>query len=341
MQTHDSRGRRYPNRRTPTGKTPHKPTGARLRLLEELSWYPDGLPSDHCKELLRIHGLVDPRSNGQMLTDFFHETITYDVNGKLKKGHYLNHPAWQFPAIGNGWPSRHQHIVQQCGDAAIVLLAKEHRLYPEGFYYTEAHKMHAMMQNIITAEIRIGVGQFSERTFIPSHRVSVLPNAYDLELDGKKYTLKPDQRFIIDYGGKQRLFFLEVHRGTEDTTGMGKKKTVEKMLRLYRAFIGRKDGAISEYQKYFKFPTPIPAFVLIVFSNKGDMETAMKLYAKITEGKGSNFIGFRLDERFKITDGRRDFAMPMMSFDNHNGAWSLAGERPDFYIHEEKGFKAV
>jgi len=171
------------------------------------------------------------------------------------------------------------------------------------------------MNSIIAAETMIEHEKNRENTYIPNHKVSEKPNEYPVSFEvvseTYKYVLKPDNRCILDYGGKQVLVFDEVDRNTEQTSGTVKgKKTLEKTLRAYRALFAHSNfpsGRKALYQEILG--TELPALVRFHFTSKGAMHNVMEILSTLSDDKGAkNFLFKHHEGRF---DGRERYMAPM------------------------------
>jgi hypothetical protein len=318
MRTHDSLGRRFVNQPVSTGKRLKPLSKEKVEVLEAIHWL-GVASSDNIRELLRLNGLKDATSNSKIIRDLVNEDNTEDGDT------YLNRPEEQFPDPKLARPNGHLHVVHDLGIGGINLLKRQSRYVP-GIIHG-GHWNHQVMESTILWELYLGVKQNRDYTFIPHHRTTSNPNQYEVpvKLEGKVFNtvLRPDAHFAIDYGGTKRHFFFEADRGTEQRdkilTG---KKTLERSLRQYRAFIGSFDGSDPLYHK--PLDTRAPATALFVFSKKSKCEAAMELLHKITEGKGNNYIYFRHDERFES----ESFAPPKLSLQNWQGEWMRVARPP-------------
>jgi len=319
MRTHDSLGRQLPNHGISTGKRISELRGARAKLIECIHWF-GRLSSAHAHAVLRTHGMINEKNRRVALTDLSREDKT--PHGSR----YLYRPQEQFPNPKKALFNRHLRLVLDIAPAGVRWL-KETGRYVDGLLHG-GHFDHQLMESCVLSEIYLGAENTQGYTFRPHHQLlRDTPNEYKVPIVYKGKTidteLRPDAHFAINYGETQRHYFLEVDRGSEQRGGvlLG-KKTIERSLRQYRAFIGRLDGVHPLYHKALK--TEDAAVVLFLFSKKSKMESAMKLLDEITEGKGNNYIGFRYDERFADPD----FTPPEVSLLNWTEPWECLKRPP-------------
>ncbi len=214
-----------------------------------------------------------------------------------------------------GWTPRNLHQVYDLTEAGRKALAHRYQDYGHDDQWE-----HRLMRATITAEMEIGVNGNRDLTFIPRHRTTSIPNGY--ELGGRKF--RDDGMFSIDYAGSQRIFFLEVDRGTEVKEGMMKRKTIERMIRQWDHFLKREDGRPSPFAKHFN--TYLNALVLFVFVNETQMQNAMEIDRKIG---GSKTRLYRFDPRF----AEKTFPAPMPSLAHWTESWLRVGHSP-FFIND-------
>ncbi len=296
-------------------------------MLEVIHWL-GVASSDNLKEFLHLSGVRNAKNKIQTITDLFHEDNNEDGD------FYLERPAEQFPHAKIALQRRHLHLAHDLGLGGINFLKRKGKWRKEIVH--GGHWEHQLQESTFLWEIFLGVKRAEKHgfTFKPHYQSAPMdcPNAYKVPITVDKKTidteLKPDGHFLIDYATKGMHYFYEADRGTEQKEKVIKgKKTVERMLMQYRAFIGSVDGEKPIYKRVLN--TDLPALVLMHFSKRSKKEAAMQLLHDMTKGNGNNFILFRDDERFADTE----YPPPNLSYANWEGPWERVG-RPPVHICE-------
>lgn len=138
--------------------------------------------------------------------------------------------------------------------------------------------------------------------FKPAHRIT---GSLAATVNGK--TLIPDDLFSLTFGDKQRFYFREDDRSTEQIAKAGGRKTIEEMLDQYLDFIPG-----GKYKTAYDIREPGTAVLLLITTNETRKQHIMGVLAdKLKKEKvsGCNFIWFKSMPHFH---GRTFEAPPIM-----------------------------
>lgn len=305
MQTHDSLGRRFPNQISAPDKK-LQITRPRHQMLERVLWFV-ALPHSHLKAYLHHFGLINTKQKQATLVDLSSNSPT---------DNYLYRNSLQYPLNAGNYVPRNHHIIEELGVKGEKYLAKKN---PRASAY-----WHELACSIFMAEIELATMETQTITFKPRHMAkNQVDNGYTVMVDDKKTMLFDDGLFILNYGNEDRYHFLEIDLGNEQQSAANGKKSIERMLRQWYAFLCRpKGGQRSQYGKLFD--TQSRAVVHFVFNSEQRMKNAMELLMKITGKKGCSEIFFSTDTRFN----KGGFLAPKVSLDNFSREYLRAGRPP-------------
>lgn len=122
-------------------------------------------------------------------------------------------------------------LTQKAKTHLVELGIAEQTVRPTG------HWWHGYMTSCVTSAIDIAAGRDGVR-YIPAHEILAKNNApLAIPINGQK--LIPDQLFALDYGGRYRVFALEVDRGTEPKTSSQTRKSYAKSTAQYQMVLAQ------------------------------------------------------------------------------------------------------
>jgi len=99
------------------------------------------------------------------------------------------------------------------------------------------HWWHGYAVSCVTSAIDIAASRTAIR-FIPAHEI-LARNSAPLAIPLGGGRLIPDQIFALDYGGRYRVFALEVDRGTEPARSASVRKSWARSIATYRQVFER------------------------------------------------------------------------------------------------------
>ena len=276
----DALGRRPRFTRTPTGKRV-TPKERDLIWFEKIAYHgPLSYFQLHefTKHLNR--NLVSARNRA---TDLFHECDTPDG------GPYLERPKAQQETLN----PRNNCILYNTTLYAERALSRAGRSTEN---CRAGHWKHQAMQAFVTSTIELGTLadpglSFGKRDEVLRGKANRIPITTQDPKSGRrvKRTLVPDDVFFIGYGGKHRIFGLEIDRATEQVNPSGKagtRKTKRDNLLLWREFIGR-----GLYRQFYGSDKPM--MLLTVTTNLTHMQNLMAMVMEISGGRGNNYMLYK------------------------------------------------
>ncbi|MEQ9135736.1 MAG: replication-relaxation family protein [Thalassobaculum sp.] len=225
---------------TPRTRDVPRTTGRRVTLTpRDLVWF----------EMLHRHGALPITYLYQFTKDQFRSldaaknraTPLFHEANTPHNGQYLSRPGQQWATLS---PNAMQHeLVHELRPAAERAL-KDAGLWRERAPQpSPSHWHHDFMVSCFTASVHLAT-LGTEYGYVFQDEIldrAVATMTFDVgeRRSAKEIPLRPDRMFGIRYpSGKVRVFILEADRATETLRSTLPRKTIERNVRQYRAFIG-------------------------------------------------------------------------------------------------------
>lgn len=194
---------------------------------------------------------------------------------RLRAGGYLRLPTQQRQTAKAEFNPYIYDLTGRARDHLRDLGLDEPTVRPTG------HWWHGFAVSCVTSSIDIAAARDGVR-YIPAHEILAIQGA-DLAIPLGRAKLIPDQLFALDYGGKYRVFALEVDCGTEPIRSSAARKSIQKSVEQYRRVLEQ-----SIYKQHYGLKANL--IVLWVFESRRRLQQFLEISRSLPTPTAKAFL---------------------------------------------------